>query len=546
MAGNIFRRIFGGSSSGGSIEGLNEGVSIGTFTSLNVVGADAELVLTGPDQATLFVPPLSIVSHFNTADGNNSCTVANAASTSRLVSDPAPDNNYKIGAWAAGASVSASNSGTWSYTTTNQCLFEDLTSTITVNVYDDDGATVLATHTTAAITGNIDVTVNNIRIIVTSWAIEASLYYKGIITVNITMSAVLPFGGRTSVEIIHATGSSYTKSEGPRLYDKQTNAQTISGVTIAENTVSSSKYLSGLQYYDEGDTFDIAIADLDYLNDMSYIANFVRFTTAPEYGITNFNLSGADLIAWTNYWNDVDSSYSGTKAIDIDDFRYIGIAGNIAAQVWDWVAGASAASANASICIDTWDQQSTDLAEYFTDEVFRRVAGFVGTEGLWDSTQDIGAYDDNNGAQVISGILKVGDTNWTTYAPGLLGNPNYSAHAAPKSYYRRFIDSTSSVRTSCSFTISGFTLANLVSSDIEMWIMVPGKFTTPCFVHGAALYNFGTFDGDNDPLRLGSSTSGVINITFGGLGLDATHNYFIMELVINNAAINPTSIVVNW
>jgi len=545
MPGNVFRPVFT-ESGGGAIEALDEGVSQGTFTKLNVVGADANIVMTGADEATLYVPSQLLVSHFNTSDGTNNCSVSDVAITARLVSEPAPDNNYKIGAWSAGDSVSTSNSGTWTYSSSNQCLFEDSASTIAVTVYDDDGVTPIATHTTAPISGNIDVTVNNIRIRVTSWAVEA-IYFKAIITVDITMSAILANGGRCGIEIIHNTGTGYTKTETPRYYDNQTNAQTIGNVTIAENTVSSAKYLSGLRYYDEGDTFDIAVDDLDYMNDMSHVANFLRFTTAPEYGITNFNISGAGLTGWTNYWNDTNSTYTGTHAIDIDYSRYIGTTANIRGQVYDWAAGAFDDSPNASICIDTYDQESTDLAEYFTDEAYRRLAGYAGTEGLWDSTQDIGAYDGNTGAQVINGILKVGDTNWTTYAPGGVGNPNYSAHAAPKDYYRRFIDSTASVRGSATLAIQGFTLTDLINSDVEMHVMVVGKFSGACIVHGAALYNFGSFTGSlGDPIRLGSSTANSIDITFGGLNLDGTVNYFIIRLVINDASIEPSAITVSW
>jgi hypothetical protein len=536
----------GGGGGGGSLTILDEGVAVGTADTIDIVGADHNAVLTAPGEVTIYSPSLSVVSHYNTSDGTNNCTVGDRATTSRLISDPAPDNNYKIGVWSAGDSANSYNGGTWSYTTTNDCLFEDDTSTIAVTVLDDDDVTPLATHTTAAITGNIDVTVNNIRIRVTGWAVEGGVYYRGTITIDITMSAILANGGRVSIQTAHNTGSGYSKNEGPRFYDAQTNAQAIGNVTIAENTVSSSKYISGLRYYDEGDTFDIAVDDLDYMNDMSYVANFLRFTTASEYGITNFNVSGAGLTGWTNYWNDTNSTYSGTHAIDIDDFRYIGTAANITGQVYDWSAGASDASPNASICIDTYDQESSDLAEYFTDEAYRRLAGYAGTEGLWDSTQDIGAYDGNTGAQVINGILKVGDTNWTTYAPGGVGNPNYSAHSAPKDYYRRFIDSTSSVRGSATLAIQGFTLTDLIASDVEMWIMIPGRFTSACYAHTASLYNFGTFTGNNDPIRLNSSTANSIDITFGGLGLTGAQNYFIIRIVINDAAIEPSSVVVSW
>jgi hypothetical protein len=156
------------------------------------------------------------------------------------------------------------------------------------------------------------------------------------------------------------------------------------------------------------------------------------------------------------------------------------------------------------------------------------------------------AYNDNMGLMIQNGLLQTRRTDWNSYDPGGGANPDYTGFVGWGTYYRRFIDAASLVRGSCWMAIAGFTLADLVAGDVRMWIMIPGRFVTPCYVHGPATYDFGTFDGDNDPIRVADSTPGNIHISFGNLGLQPGNNYFIMHIEITNPAINPSSIVVSW
>jgi hypothetical protein len=112
--------------------------------------------------------------------------------------------------------------------------------------------------------------------------------------------------------------------------------------------------------------------------------------------------------------------------------------------------------------------------------------------------------------------------------------------------------------------IQGFTLSDLENNRVEMWIFIPGRMGTPCPVHTSDTFNFGTFDADittgsngphptgtstahyDDAIRVGSSTANTINVSFGNYGLDSTHNYFEMELIINDDSIEPSEIIVSW
>jgi hypothetical protein len=253
------------------------------------------------------------------------------------------------------------------------------------------------------------------------------------------------------------------------------------------------------------------------------------------------SLSGAALTGWTNVYNNVNSSFNKTTwGIAATNYRYIGTTAKVSARTEDWTSGSWVNSSNASILIDTYSSESTSLAEYFTDETYRRTSAGA----VWDSTQSLVAYDGGTGAQVIGGILRVPGVNYSTYSPS--GSPNYSALVAPKNYYRRIIDVSGLVRNSASLAISGFTLADLTSSKVELWIDIPTRFTSPCYAHTANTFNFATFSGNNDPIRLLSSTSGVINVSFGALGLTAGQTYFILRIVINDASVQPTSVIVSW
>ena len=54
----------------------DEGEVQGTdVTSVNIVGTGHNVLLTGPNEVTIYSPEISFVSHFNTSDGNNNCNV---------------------------------------------------------------------------------------------------------------------------------------------------------------------------------------------------------------------------------------------------------------------------------------------------------------------------------------------------------------------------------------------------------------------------------------------------------------------------------------
>lgn len=522
---------------GGELTFKNQGVTLGTGKIVDFTGANINAEKSG-DTIIVSSPPYAYAPKYNAG----AATVPDVSTSSRNVSAPTVEGTpFKIGDWVAGTAHPCLRTSPLVYNTPALCGFENnTTTTIEVKVFDADGTTALATHLTAAITGNGSWTVQNITITVADWAADGTKY-KANINVSIALATILPAGGRFGVSIVHHNVADYTKAQSNVFYDLDNVAASLSGVTIAETGGSVvTKNLSGVKFYNLNSQFTANIADIDQLNNMSYPANQVTLEGA-EYGLPTQNIPGSSLTGWTNAYNDENDSYQKTDiAITQANYRALTTTANIRARVEDWSSGAWINSSDASLLIDTYAQESTDLAEYFTDEAYRRTSAGA----LWDSSQNLTTYDGGTGAQVVNGLLQVPVDNYSTYAPA--GSPNYTGGAAPKDYRRRIIDASGLVRNSASIAITGFTLADLVASRVEMWINIPGRFTSPCYAHTASLFDSGTFDGDNDPIRLASSSSGIINVSFGTLGLDGTHTYFELRIVINDASIKPSSIIVSW
>ena len=530
---------------GGSITIEDEGIVVATdVETINIVGTGHNAVDMGSGRVNIYAPELDLVSHFNTNDGTNTAIVADIPTTNRHISSPISESNpFKINTWTGGDMRPVTRDNTLTYSTINLCIFEDLESDIEVIVSDIPGGVVYSSQVRNNIFMNGSAITGGIAVVISGWAVEGSKY-KAIITVNLDLDVMMPEGGRFSVRITHSNGGvDYVKTQNNLYYDIDTQTSTLNNLSIVENTINSAKYLSGIRYYDLTDTFDVGIADIDNINHMSYPTNFIDLNMSTFFGIADVFLQGASLNNWDTLYNNIDASYTSPHAITSNDFRYIGTGGTINAFPIDWSPETTIYSAAMALLIDTFVPESDELSEYFTDETYRKTIADI----AWDSLQSIITYDGAAHAQVTEGILRIPNIDYSLYNP--LGNPNYLALNSNINYYRNFIDITASVRGSSSLNITGFTLQNLIDEDIELWFLIPGKWTNWCYAHSSDEFDFGTFNGGltvSQPIRVNSSTSNNINISFGTLGLDVANDYFRMRLVINDSSLQPSSILVSW
>ncbi len=479
--------------------------------------------------------PCPYPSHIFTTDGTTNGIVQNTPITNRYVSSP---GIFNVSGWDDNNLHPVTRTNVIHYNTAEEILYDELTSDIVVTVFDSDGVTTIAQNSIIGVNASQSVTNQGININITSFG-PSDDKWSSMVAISIDHTVIIPTSGRITILIDHIGTFTFSKTQ-EYFYDSQPHQAILSGVNIQENTaLRVTNYLSGVQFYSLNSPFIVDIADIDYLNADSYPFTQVQIK-GPNYGLPQLNLRGSDLTGWTNDWDDVDDTYHKENwAITALDFCRNGDT-SCNANTIDWIHGPDVDSNHRDVLINTWNQESDELSEYFYDEVFRKLSDAV---TVWDSTEDLRTYDNLDQAQVICGYLQVPDTDYTTYTP--LTNPDYSAYVG-KEYYRSFTDVTNAVRGSANLNIQGFTRDDLINQKIELWVFIPGRFVTECYVHGAATYNFSTFSGNNDPIRVLDTDQHNIRISFGTLGLDATHNEIRWRLVINDSTIKPEQVVLTW
>ena len=527
----------GGGSGTGSITIKDEGSVINTDTKiLNFIGDTVTAYDSGsPNEVNIYIPPLEYVSHWNTNDGSNNNTISDISTTQRILSNPL--SAFNIGDWTIGNQYPTINNSSISYSSPNKCLFDDTSTTFTVNVYDADGSSLLATHTQSNIIGNLNQTSQNIQIVISNWESEFSKY-KANIDVTIAIDSIIPNGGRFSIEIIHNSGSSsYTKSQSDIFYDSDVNSPTIGSISISEDTINSNKYLSGLHYYSTNDTFSIAISAINNINDRSYVNNFV-YLNSSTYGITDRYLTGSNLTNWNNNYNNTNASYNQSLAINRTNYRYIGNTASIRTRWIDWITGSYVNSPTDSILIDTVPANSTLTAEYFNDENYRYTSSF----SSWNSQSLLGSND----LMIIEGTLKRQYGDWRSYSPS--NTANYTS-TNNQFYYREF-KHDNTAHTNGQFRITGISETDISNNDVVIEISldnVDWYIVNDPYLSGALA------DGDGCRTNVGTTSLPLIDFTLGTGGTTSSSTgptgwgiYFRISIPNGSSVEIGEIIMTNW
>lgn len=584
--------VIGNSSGGGTTQMTiqDEGSNISTTCdTINFVGADVQALAGGSANIVLvYIPPPTFASHYNTTDGTTTGTVTdNLSRTTTRISTPTSEGNpFKTGGWAG------TNQATTTATSVTLAPAQDVTgfsgtsggnATITVTVYDADGTSSIATHTTATIYQNGSYGAGNIQVNVTNYAVD-SLRFKAKPTVVVDINAILTSlsreGGRYNVKVSMTTDTAtdgtgpYTFTMTSIFFDTNPNTPAIGGaVTIAETGGQvQTKHLSGIEYYTTGSQFTVNVQDINNLN-----RNTARSTNNLNLSTVGYNLSslnqspfgsGSSSFAnWTNAYNNTGTDYQKTDWAVSGTVRYRGSTAKTSAFPRDpWASGSTVNSSTASILVDSFGTTSTNTLENFDDENRRQTSNWNtgNTAGNWTSTNSLVGGE----AMVIGGQMLCpsvatlttggGQTNWSSFAPSSGGaNPNYTGFGAPVSFYRSIVDTAGTSRSSFSIAFSGTFVANattdLANQNLKIFISRIASSnggntgynnTNLLLVHGAE-YNFATFnDGVTDGhIREGSSSGNTVNCTFGGLTCE---DGFFIHIQIANTTIKITSFEVTF
>ena len=545
----------------------DEGVDVGTYRTINFIGDDVLAQDSGtPGQVNVYIPTPTFASHFNTTDGTTTGTVSEniinpgGGYWSReivRISTPTSEASpyFKTNGWAGtnqdAYPVQGSSVGAINFTTAQAVtgFSADGTgdATITVNVYDADGTTVLHTYTTPTLYANG--TYNNLgdtRVVVTisGYAVDTSKYKA---SVNVQTQAETIFndhsldGGRYHVEIIMNTdtatdgGNTYTYTQDDIFLDTNSSpTPTVDAMVLQESSDSTkiqTKHLSGVEYYILNSWFEVDGLDFDDLNRNTqgrynisnrYTSNFTM--AAADYGLPGYTLAawspsvGTFSGSWTNQWDLVDANYAyDSWAINNTNYRFRNTDAVGTMAVYDpWTGPAdTAVSVPAKILVDTWGLTSTNLGEDFDDESERLTRGSssystfdstatlgtsisnqTGSSGPFDDACVVGSrlvradkfFADNGDSPSLSTLIP----DLTLYKANKGGtNPDYSGYSDVPTYHRKFYTSSGNnisnlkIYFGGSFGTSGNAATALANSQLKFYIRRVATNSSGSFGHGA-------------------------------------------------------------
>jgi hypothetical protein len=421
--------VSSGHSGVGAVVIKDEGTIVGTFSTLNFTGNQI-VALTGNNEAVIQCPPSTYAPYFSQAGA----VIADVSTSSRLVAAPSSEGfPYKIGNWSPGSLKSCSNSGSITYTTSGVFSILDNTSSTTVQVLGADGIIVLAENS-QVLTGNIDETLQNIRIRITDYSPDSDKF-KARFSTTIDIGSILPAGGRYSIKMVQTNGAdgTYTKTQSDIFYDANSVSPSMSDPVFSLNTANV-VYLSGVRFFAIGTMFNVSLNDINNINNSSYPTTLINLVGS-ELGCATLNLNGANLSGWSIAYNNTHAYYnSNNYAIATTNFFNKGDL-KVQARWNDWVSGAYQVSETIKALISTYINNGTRIYEDFRNESQRYLSNY---DSLWNSTIRLQDIDAGSGLQVIDSKLIYPQENYTMYNPDTVNQPNYVGLSGIRDFKGRF------------------------------------------------------------------------------------------------------------
>ena len=321
-------------------------------------------------------------------------------------------------------------------------------------------------------------------------------------------------------------------------YDDDSNALSFStNPSVSENTLSSSKYISGVRYYSTGDTFDITYSGINIYRKCYHISYVSRYRFDGESSLTNVNP-----VITPHYTDDIGVA----KTITIDRSDYYSTDARLSAYLYHpWKPSVSATSPPLNMLIATCGGNSDAKHEYFCEEVYRLPNGSYDTipgsiTGNWNSQTTL-----TNGQALVYDlqIQSANSThNFTTYLPS--GNPNYSSFSGDQIFLRSFYDVLA--HSSVVLTITGISssdLSSLGSGNVNIEVKLP---TQTGWLDAGTLFSAATFTGIDGDGCQASKTNGSVSLTFGTFSTANSGGIIIVRFTFRNTNANCSYMAVNW
>ena len=293
-------------------------------------------------------------------------------------------------------------------------------------------------------------------------------WQKGQARINIT--GLLLRHGYNTVYLEHdLTDVKYRTRTLKFFYDNSGNRPYLDDtIVLEENQLNSTKYVSGIRYYSIGDRFRTTFSAFRVFNN-TYAAIPVKFDMPGlqpvDIAYNHPNITGPASPPRIGDFFDFDG------IITLNQFNEHSINAVISISTFDpfGSGGTGASSANNKL-VNTFTNGSTDLIEYFRDEVFRLPAGEYNSTpspriNVWQSQNLL----TNGQALLFNNRLKYPNTNFTSFKPTQLAN--YESFSGAQRYYRSFYKQ--SAKNSGTLVINGITPIELVGNAVLIDLKLP-------------------------------------------------------------------------
>lgn len=311
-------------------------------------------------------------------------------------------------------------------------------------------------------------------------------------------------------------------------YDNQDTTPTFStAATIAQNTLSSSRYLSGIRYYSTNDTFDISCA----INDLANKA--IRPTNPISYSMSGINSVNITINGSSFAYNDVYNMSVSAVAINASNIYDINAILSVIARKPSGKT-ATSNSSTANRLINTYSTTySTNGNIYMVDENYRWLlstdfsiipGNYSNPTGNWDSSQPL----TNGNAILYNSVCDYPTINYTSgYLPTQTGT-NYSTFSGNQVAVWAVNIGVAHSSMSIVFTGILYTAISAVGTgNLNLELRLPSE---------SDWLDAGKAFGDGNGCRLGSSSGSTLNASFGTMTSTNSSGVVFIRVTLRNTS----------
>jgi hypothetical protein len=306
---------------------------------------------------------------------------------------------------------------------------------------------------------------------------------------------------------------------------------------VVESSLVSSKYLSGVRYYDIGDELGINFEGANVYKNVYRVDRVARFSLD---GIETEQLRNPIGIP------SVDDTIEVNEVLAIDRVNFYTTNARLTAYLdHPWKNTVSSISPSESRLINTYpDIFATPTHEYFRDEAYRLADDLydiapLSLVGNWDSSQLLS----NGNALLYSQRVQYPNINLAATLP--TNNPNYSiGFSGNQTYLRSF--SSADPNSGATLTVEGLQVGNigeLGSGDVNIEVKLPGLTG---WLDAGKYFSASEFTGADGDGILTSALGNSLTLTFGTFSTAGSADMIIVRISFRNTSRYISEMYVNW